>query len=306
MKIKKEKLIKISIIIIIVAISFFAMVPIAKTNKAKPWMKNLSDNTLISEMIIPGTHDSGAMHSLFDVSGKCQDMKISDQLKIGVRFLDIRLQLLNNELVVVHSFVDQNLKFSKVLNVVDSFLKENSSEFIIMSIKEDNTAKNSNIDFTEEVLNQLSKYEIFNLENNLPKILGEARGKAYILNRFSSKEVGIPAYYGWQDSTTFEINNLYIQDNYSVDSFEIKKEDIEKTFEYSKLNKDKIILNFTSCYLNNAFPPTYAGSIAKPINQYIIDYMNNNDNLSGIIIIDFVTEELVEKVYMENNYEKNN
>ena len=90
------------------------MVPIAKTNKAKPWMKNLSDNTLISEMIIPGTHDSGAMHSLFDVSGKCQDMKISDQLKIGVRFLDIRLQLLNNELVVVHSFVDQNLKFSKV------------------------------------------------------------------------------------------------------------------------------------------------------------------------------------------------
>lgn len=68
-------------------------------------MKNLDDSLLISDMTIPGTHDSGALHSIFDVAGKCQDLNIKQQLKVGVRFLDIRLRLKNNELEVVHSFV---------------------------------------------------------------------------------------------------------------------------------------------------------------------------------------------------------
>lgn len=65
-------------------------------------------------MVIPGTHDSGAMHSIFDVAGKCQDLNIQQQLKIGVRFLDIRLRLKNDELEVVHSFVEQKLSFRSV------------------------------------------------------------------------------------------------------------------------------------------------------------------------------------------------
>ena len=273
MKITNNKIIKILIIFTIVIITIFAMIPVHKNYKAIPWMNDLSDNTIISEMLIPGTHDSGATHSIFDVSGKCQDLNIKSQLNIGVRFFDIRLQLVNNELVVVHSFVDQNLKFSKVLKDIDNFLNDYNSEFIIISIKEDNSPKNSNIDFTEAVLSQLSKYDKISLANNLPTTLKEARGNIYILNRFTTEEAGISAKQGWQDSTTFEIESLYIQDNYCVDSFIVKKEDINKTFEYSKTNKDKIILNFTSCYLNNAFPPTYAGEVAKDVNKYLIEYL---------------------------------
>ena len=235
-KLNNKKTIKLLIIAIILLITIFAMIPIQRFHKVNPWMSSLSDNTIISEMTIPGTHDSGATHSIFDVSGKCQDLNIKSQLNIGVRFLDIRLQLVNNELVVVHSFVDQKLKFSKVLNDIDNFLSKYDSEFIIMSIKEDNSSKDSTIDFNEALLTQLSQYDKITLNNSLPNTLKEARGKVYILNRFTSQDIGIAAYYGWQDSTIFEIGNLYIQDNYSVDSFLIKKEDITKTFEYSKSN----------------------------------------------------------------------
>ena len=63
-------------------------------------------------------------------------------------------------------------------------------------------------------------------------------------------------------------------------------------------------LNYTSCYLNGVFPPTYAGTPARKINKWLNDYLDENA-IEGIVIMDFVTKDLVQKVY-EVNYEKNN
>ena len=109
--IKNKTLLTILILTLSIVISIFAMVPINKNYKVDPWMKNVNDDRLITTMSIPGTHDSGATHSIFDVAGKCQDLNIKTQLKIGVRFFDIRLQQVNDKFNVVHSFVDQKTKF---------------------------------------------------------------------------------------------------------------------------------------------------------------------------------------------------
>ena len=135
----------------------------------------------------------------------------------------------------------------------------------------------------------------------LPKILGEARGKIYILNRFDNSDIGLPANMGWMDSTSFDLNNLYVQDNYSVDNIEIKKESIVNAFNYAK-SSDKVTLNYTSCYLNVLFPPTYAGTSANTINKWLPSYLESNE-VNGIVIVDFATEELVKTIYMENKYE---
>ena len=42
----------------------------------------------------------------------------------------------------------------------------------------------------------------------------------------------------------------------------------------------------------------------KPIMNTRIQYIDEND-INGIVIIDFATEELVKKIYMENTYEEN-
>ena len=297
---KKHKIIGIITLLASIIISIFAMVPISNIKESSIWMSKVDDNKKIVELSIPGTHDSGATHSIFDVAGKCQDLSIKQQLKIGVRFFDIRLQQVNDSLNVVHSFVDQNLSFEKVLKDMDGFIKENNSEFLIVSIKEDADSKNSNKSFDKLVLEYLNRYDkTICLDNNLPETIKEARGKIYILSRFSS-EIGIQAYMGWQDSTTFTIDNLYVQDNYCIDDINIKKEDILNTLNYSKTNQDKLVLNFTSCYLDYGFPPTYAAPPAIDINPWLIKTINENDDSVGIIVADFISKEMALAIYKRN------
>ena len=54
------------------------------------WMVKLPDSISLASLNIPGTHNSGALHEPFPRTAKCQQLSIIDQLKIGVRFLDIR------------------------------------------------------------------------------------------------------------------------------------------------------------------------------------------------------------------------
>ena len=260
-------------------------------------MSEVDDDMLITDLSIPGTHDSGATHSLFDVAGKCQDVSIKRQLNIGVRFLDLRLQLVGDEFKIVHSFVDQNLDLIDVLDDINDFIEKNNEEFIIISIKKDADDKNPKVQFEDELVKILKSYSNISLDNSLPKSLGEARGKIYILSRYEM-EIGIPAYSGWVDDDSFKLNNMFIQDNYSIDTKEEKIEDIKYTLEYAKTSND-LVLNFTSCYLNDAFPPTYAGTIASIINPWFIEYIDNNDKL-GIIVADFITCKMAQAIYRRN------
>lgn len=306
MIINKKKIFEIIIFVFFgIVISFFAFYPIEKKYETSDWMKDLSDSTIINEMSIPGTHNSAANHSMFDVSGKCQDMTILNQLKIGVRFLDIRLKLANNKFVLVHDFVNQNLYFKDVLDDINSFIEINKSEFLIISLKEDADPKNSDLVFEEELYQLLSKYNNIVFDNNLPKTLGEARGKIYILNRYSANNIGIQAREGWKDSTSFELGSLYVQDNYCIDNIETKKEDIINAFEYLK-NNDKLLINFVSCYVDGKFPPMYAPLPASEINPWLLEYINDYDEKLGIVLFDFITEEISKEIYMRNNYEVSN
>ena len=116
----------------------------ASSNKYDEWMKNLDDNTSLRNVNMPGSHDSAALYSMGDLAGQCQSLSIKDQLNLGVRFLDIRLKEENNKLKAVHSFVDQRQSFDDICKVVESFISNHPSEFIIMSIKEENPPKNMN------------------------------------------------------------------------------------------------------------------------------------------------------------------
>lgn len=299
---KQSYILGLSISLLSVIISSFALLPINKSSSKSPdlWMQKVNDDFLINELSIPGTHDSGALHSIFDVSGKCQDINIKTQLNIGVRFFDLRLQLVNDEFKIVHSFVDQNLSFTSVMKDLSSFIRSNSSEFLIISLKKEESDINSSKSFKDALLDELTNYDdVLCFDSLLPKTLKEARGKIYIIDRYDLS-VGISAYSGWVDSSTFTINDLYVQDNYRIDNIDIKKQDILSTIKYSKENNDKLVLNFTSCYLDYGFPPTYAGTSARLINPWLKEQIKDtNDNL-GIIVADFIDKELAESIYKRN------
>jgi 1-phosphatidylinositol phosphodiesterase len=290
---------------LIIILSFAAFLPldsILSDSGGKDWMAKIDDAANISHLSIPGSHDSGALHSIADVSGKCQTLSVGAQLNIGVRFLDIRLRLVNDELTVVHSFVDQKLDFCDVLYDIEEFLAENESEFIILSIKEDDGSKDSTMSFAEAVKEELMLIEnAVNFDTSLPKTVGEARGRVHILSRFNS-DFGIPAYYGWEDDATFTLGEFLIQDNYCITDVSEKIDDVKKTAEAAKKGGYELVLNFTSCYLDGAFPPTYSGTAARKINPEILDFIKDGSGTLGVVISDYVNEELVRAIY-ERSYE---
>ena len=120
----KTILLRIASLVLVLTLSLLAVIPLgrAETDRSD-WMAALTDSTPLNALSIPGTHDSGALYSFADVSGKCQTLCVADQLTIGVRFLDIRLQLVDDELRVVHSFVDQKTELAELLEDIAAFLR---------------------------------------------------------------------------------------------------------------------------------------------------------------------------------------
>ena len=295
---------KVLIVISSLVVSLLAMIPInnSYSKDVNPWMSKVSDDTRIIDMSIPGTHDSGATHSLFDVAGKCQDLSVKQQLNVGTRFFDLRLQLVGEEFRIIHGPADQNLKLKSVLKDLTSFVKEYNTEFLIISIKQEDSSKDNTRSFEEVLSDNLKEYEdVISFSNELPSTVKEARGKIHIISRYDL-DYGYPAYSGWSDDTTFTLNDLYVQDHYCVDSAEDKKQDIISTIEVSNSStNDKLVINFTSCYLDIPFPPTYAGTAALGINPWFIDYINeHSEDKLGIVVADFMTKELAESIYRRN------
>ena len=259
------------------------------------WMKKLDDSTSLRNINMPGSHDSMALYSIADLAGQCQSLSLEDQLNLGVRFIDIRLQLNNNKLKVVHGIVDERASFNDVTSVVESFLEKNPSEMIIMSIKEEADAKSSSISFEDSLKTYLDK-EVYLKEKALPSHLGDVRGKVILLSRYSNPTIGVPAYDGWEDSTSFTLpNDIYVQDTYKIKSSSDKQDEIIKCF---KEEGHALKINFLSAYKTGYIPPSYAPSAALDINPWINEVISKYDD-RGIVLYDFINEENMSAFFKE-------
>lgn len=172
------------------------------------WLKFMPDNVLLSQLTIPGTHNSAACHfSLFSV--KCQGASITEQLKHGVRFLDFRVTrpfFANScgglfsgnpdDLQIIHGNfpvrVPKSVKLEDALNEVYAFLQQHPSEIVIVSIKmEGNTDIWSGDEFPDLIWKRYIEptQQRWFLPNKIPAV-GEARGKAVLFRRFGVKGDG--------------------------------------------------------------------------------------------------------------------
>lgn len=266
------------------------------------WQSKIGDDTKISSLYLPGTHNSGARYSFLDVSGQCQDLSIKSQLVLGVRFLDIRLENNSSGLKVVHDMVDQKLTFKKVLSTCYDFLQENNSEFIFMSIKEDHSG-NSKTTFEERLKNEIDQ-DYFVLDTTLPEKIKDVRGKIVLFSRYKDSTIGVDCYSQWLDSTSttsnsflLEGSNIYVQDYYQVTSLENKKSQILDAYNYSS----NLVLNFTSGYSSSSFPPSNAFSLAKDINSWLTSDLLKKESSSGqVFVSDFITDTLAYAIIEKN------
>ena len=155
----------------------------------KNWMSALSDTLKISQVNLPGTHDSCAYCVQIPYFSKCQSMSVPEQLNCGIRYLDIRVEKYGEKLKLVHDIVDckspenqkETLFLEDVIDDCKRFLSENPTETIVLSYKrDDGTTQEETFDVFFE--NYLSEDSIWYTENRIP-VLKEIRGKIVLLNR---------------------------------------------------------------------------------------------------------------------------
>ncbi len=297
-------------------ILFSMLVMPVQTNDydASNWMERIRDETKLSAMSIPGTHDSAAQHVSLSPIFQCQDTDIKTQLKNGYRYLDIRLMIDGQDLILKHnfakcktsnSFFSKSLTIDSVLEDIYAFLDKHPSETIIFCIKKENSK--DNIDVLKQLLtNKIhSNSSYWYLENRIPT-LGEVRNKIVLATQFKS-EYGL--YLNWEEQgnratlkipvakSNFNDNEaFYIQDRFNYD-VEDKINAIEYGLKNAKADNSTFHLNFTSTSGKGkiGFPKKYA----KKINNYLMEYDWQKKNY-GIIIVDFADQELAHKIISTN------
>jgi 1-phosphatidylinositol phosphodiesterase len=100
------------------------------------WMRDIPDDARVTELSIPGTHDTCSVDGLLGF-GKTQNLDLDDQLNAGIRFLDIRLSHYRDNLFVHHDIVHMGKSYADVLDICINFLAQYPSEAIFMSVKDE-------------------------------------------------------------------------------------------------------------------------------------------------------------------------
>lgn len=100
------------------------------------WMRDVPDDTPVTALSIPGTHNSGSVAGPAGLA-QTQNLDISDQLDAGIRFLDIRLAHHQDNLFVHHDVINMNKSCTDVLDVCARFLEEQPHETLLMSVKDE-------------------------------------------------------------------------------------------------------------------------------------------------------------------------
>lgn len=272
---------------------------------ADKWMEQINNEKYLSEISIPGTHDSGALYEPVIGTAKCQNLSIEQQLNIGVRYLDIRCREFKDSFTIHHGSIYQHLNFDDVINTCIAFLKNNPTETIVMSVKEEYNAAENTKDF-EEVFDYYVKKNkgIWFLTDRIPK-LKEARGKIVLLRRFkcNNSSMGINAC-GWKDNTTFTLNNavkLSVQDSYQVGNNDNKWNAITNLYDRAKVSDNKeMFINYTSGYKSIVGIPNIR-VVNDDINKRLKHYFNNaGHNKYGISVMDFVDENISRSIINTN------
>jgi len=200
------------------------------------WMSRLAPHLSLWQLSIPGTHDSGA--HLGGAAIECQSMKIGEQLRAGIRFIDVRLALrisnTSGHLGIFHDITDQNTDFDNVLDVCAGFLGDNPGETIVMSIKhEKHTAEPTySTPFHELVAGAMARYpDLFAKTLTIPT-LQDVRKRVVLLRRFDIPDQMPPPFdqvgldcTSWGDDKTFVLpvgGGIKVQDHYTASLGDLK------------------------------------------------------------------------------------
>ena len=325
-----KRLLKMILLIIlclvVIALLYVFLEPLAEkissdeVDGSMDWMARIGDDVLISDISIPGTHDSATQYVQLAFFSKCQSLSIGEQLRDGFRYLDIRLGAVTDktgdDLVLYHGFCkckrgfmpwEKDLTIASVLERCYVFLEEHPTETIIFAAKMergDDAAK------LQTILHNYIEMDpdMWYLSDEIPR-LGQCRGKIVLFRRYEDA-LGLGSASGiemfWEDqggnsdtakNAAFEVQKTYslsVQDRYkysAADKWTAFKASLDA------VNSADLRISFLSTNGTPKFGHPY--TYAKILNRNLLSE-KISDHPRSWIIIDFANAELAEHIYDVN------
>ena len=180
----KNKKFIIKLYVLCAYIFYFSVGDIySQSPDTKEWMNLLNDSILITDVSIPGSHNSCSYNTSFSFS-KCQTYNLEEQLNMGVRYLDLRFTLKNGKLKMYHGWDNLNISFEECLNQIKHFLEEHPSEILLLRLqKERKYVPNTSDEYFEAIISSFSEVGLPLLDTpDLTSLkFGDLRGKAIVV-----------------------------------------------------------------------------------------------------------------------------
>lgn len=270
------------------------------------WMGAVADQTSLADLSIPGTHDSCALRETVPSTAKCQTLSIAEQLRAGVRFLDVRCRHFHDTFEIHHDLVYQEMNFDDVLGAVIAFLQAHPSETLMMSVKEEYKPEGNSRTFEQTFDAYVQKHpERWHLGTSIPS-LEAVRGKIVLLRRFgASSPKGINAS-RWADNATFTIDGparIRVEDEYTVSDNAAKWTAATRLFDEMRAPSPTLYLVYTSGYKPQLFGVPNITTVSGFMNGKISEYFSSPARPKGrygVVAMDFVDASRASLVFSKN------
>lgn len=286
----------------VVYVATGALIAVYSSAKLESWMKELHNDLPMTVLSIPGTHNSPTCYTALP-SVRCQAVGVTEQLRNGVRFLDVRVSAEPDDdtLTLVHSVFPISLTGSKyfgdLCNELYEFLEKCPSETVILSLKREGTGKGTDQQMSKHFKKSYvdKKRDRWWTEPKVPT-LGQARGRIIIMRRYGlddeikkcwkGKGFGIDAQHWPDNCDDGKIgSHIRVQDFYEV----TESENVEKKIDFSRSQLERaaeqmfelgkkddkhppFFINFLSA--SNFFSAScWPEKIAAKVNPAIVEYL---------------------------------
>ncbi|MQN00802.1 MAG: hypothetical protein DUD27_05485 [Lachnospiraceae bacterium] len=288
------------------------------------WMQEIDDDTPISSISIPGTHDSAAEHIFPGYFLQTQSMSIADQLTNGFRYLDIRLEVESGKngdfLGFVHNFgkcrrsgsiFSKQLRFEEIVDQIYAFLKAHPSETVLFAVKDENKSDNAR-EFESLLFKEINQHrDNWYIYDSIPK-LSKVRGRIVLIRRFSDAldygSAGLN--FNWNDQGSkisvdlpyvmYSLNGmdkLWVQDRYRFNVGQ-KRDAFLDMLRNVAADDHTFALNYLSTAGDGAagHPQGYADIL----NNILLSTRLASQTSYGTIVVDFGTRRIAQHIYMSN------
>ncbi|XP_023140394.1 1-phosphatidylinositol phosphodiesterase-like [Amphiprion ocellaris] len=251
-----------------------------------PWMAGIQDFRTLSLITIPGTHDSMALYG--GPEAECQVLSLKDQLRAGIRFLDLKVFRLADTLYVMHGVMYQHSTFKEVLDTVRAFLSEFKTETVLIRVQPES--------FEKKTVNEMVRILIGNDQNvwvgsGMPN-MGQVRGKIVFLQQ-STFTLGIPLI-NTIGKGSDKVSHIKDKDNTIIKQLNEATE---------ACGGDNAVLTYTSGTGFGTFwgmfltPKRVAEKVDPWLNQYLMQFYPNQPRpCFGIIATDFPGIDLIQTI----------